>query len=115
MTETTTQPVVFTDGALYLDSHGDVWRFIAEGVDGPEFLHVKRADDNTPNPGANRWCEAAESVARDFGPMRHLTDPLGSAHEALLLFALQGKDTSDDDVLHRVHVLIDMVRTEATR
>ncbi len=116
MTETITPPAaVFTDGALYFDSHGDVWRFIAEGVDGPEFLHVKRADDNTPDPSANRWCEAAESVARDFGPMRHLTDPLKPAHEALLLWALIGKDTFDDDVVHRVHVLIDMIRAEAAR
>lgn len=102
----------FQDGALYFDRDGDIWRAVNDGT---EFLHVKRADENTPNPAANRWCEDAHTIARDFGPMRHLTDPLEPAYEALLLFALIGKDTSDDDVLHRAQALIDMCRAEATR
>jgi len=100
----------FTEGALYLDRHGDVWRH-ADG----DFIHVKRPDDNTLNPSANPWVEDAHKVAADFGPMRHLTDRLGPAHEALLLWALQGKNTDDADVLDRAHVLIERARTEATR
>lgn len=107
MTDTVT---VCEDGALYFDRHGDVWRAV-----GTELVHVKRADENTPDPTVNPWTENAELVARNFGPMRHLTDRLEPAHEALLLWALIGKNTADDDVLHRALALIDMLREEATR
>lgn len=99
-----------TEEALYFDRHGDVWRYSAG-----EFVHVMRADENTPDPSVNRWAEDAEKIVRDFGPMTHLTDRLGPAHEALLLWALQGKNTDDVDVLDRVHALIDRCRTEVRR
>ena len=69
----------FESGALYSDRHGDTWRAV---TDGTEFLHVKRADEQTPDHSVNRWCEASGTVARDFGPMVRLTesgDPLPSA------------------------------------
>lgn len=102
----------FQDGALYADTHGDIWRAT---TDGTEFLHVKRADENTPDPSTNRWCETSETVARDFGPMLHITDSLPPAQEAMLLFALQEKNVLDDDVRYRALGLLDALRAEATR
>lgn len=96
-----------TEEALYFDRHGDVWRYSAG-----EFVHVKRADEDTPDPSANRWVESAAKIARDFGPMTHLSDRTGSAHESLLLWALQGKNTDDDEVLHRAHALVERHRAE---
>jgi len=107
-----TNPIPFEDGALYADSHGDIWRAT---TDGTEFLHVKRADENTPDPSANRWCEDAQSIARSYGPMLHITDRLMPGQEALLLFALQEKNILDDDVRHRALGLLDAVRAEVAR
>ncbi|MFI1371290.1 hypothetical protein ACH4UY_04670 [Streptomyces longwoodensis] len=102
--------ITFEDGALYADSHGDIWRAV-----GTDFLHVKRADENTPDPSTNRWCEDAQTVARDFGPMLHLAEALPPAQEALLLFALQEKNILDDDLRHRALGLLDAVRAEVAR
>jgi hypothetical protein len=56
------------DGGLYLDRHGDTWKFLGGIV---EFLHVKRTDEETPETGPNivRHCEDAALIVRDFGPM----------------------------------------------
>lgn len=105
-----TNPNSFEDGALYADTHGDIWRAI---TDGTEFLHVKRANENTPDPTSYRWCEDAESIAKSFGPMLFITERLAPEHEALLLFALQEKNVHDDDVRHRALGLLDGVRAAA--
>jgi hypothetical protein len=57
----------------YLDRHGDTWRFL-DGI--KEFLHVKRADEETPEAGPSiaRHCECAALVIRDFGPMTKVTE-----------------------------------------
>jgi hypothetical protein len=61
------------DGGEYADRHGDTWRFLG-GI--KEFLHVKRADEETPETGPNvvRHCECAALIARDFGPMTKVTE-----------------------------------------
>lgn len=55
-------------GQEYFDRHGDTWKFLGGIL---EFLHVKRADEDTPETGPNivRHCECAALVIRDFGPM----------------------------------------------
>lgn len=79
MTETTATGHLDADGeeftadALYLDSYGDTWKYLG-GIE--EFLHVKRADEDTPQAGPNivRHCEDFIAVARDFGPMTKVTE-----------------------------------------
>jgi hypothetical protein len=63
----------FANGGEYLDRHGDTWKFLGGIV---EFLHVKRADEETPETGPNivRHCECAALIARDFGPMTKVTE-----------------------------------------
>jgi hypothetical protein len=63
---TGSQASSFEDGAEYTDRHGDTWRAVAEGT---EFQHVRRADEETADRSVSRWCESADSIARDFGPM----------------------------------------------
>lgn len=103
----------FENNALYLDSHGDVWRATNDGT---ELTHVKRRDEMaTPDPAMNPWAESAEKVEAGFGPMEFLVEALQPAQEAMFLFALAGKDASDADVVHRALGLLDAVRTEAAR
>lgn len=61
------------DGGEYLDRHGDTWRFLGGIL---EFLHVKRADEKSPETGQSiaRHCEDAAVVIRDFGPMTKVTE-----------------------------------------
>ncbi|KND45305.1 hypothetical protein [Streptomyces stelliscabiei] len=77
MTETTAPIPLDADGeelvdsAEYIDRHGDTWRYLG-GIE--ELRHVKRADEDTPDPNCGRWCEDATAVARDFGPMTKVTE-----------------------------------------
>lgn len=105
--------MTYENHALYLDSHGGIWRATSDGT---ELTHVKRWDEMAaPDPALGPWVEPAEKVAADSGPMQHLTDPLEPAQEAVFLFALAGKDAYDMDVVHRALGLLDAVRAEAAR
>ena len=108
-----TTKTTFQNGALYLDSHGDIWRAT---TDATELTHVKRRDDMaTPNPAINPWSDAAEKIDAGFGPMQFLAEPMPPAQEAVFLFALAGKDATDSDVVQRALGLLDAFRAEVAR